>query len=266
MEDFGYKKINSNIQLSRFVKRSLMIGATFFSIGCFLYITISAYHYVHNIDEKNIEIIKSPSRPIKVFAKYNKIEKKDNKVVYQDIIEKKTFDNVEKSKIVPIAELPKPEKLSKITAISQQPQIKQQSQKKKKVTNSQKIIVYNNISKDLKQDSKAVRKILNSDSDKKRAIQAKERLNNSKSKAITVQIAALTSYETAKNSWKNLKRLYPELFYKQRHYIKKANLGRRGVFYRLQIGDFYNQIKAEEFCYKYVLKSNKTNSDCIIVE
>ncbi len=89
MEDFGYQKISKNIGLSKFIKKSMMIGATLFSIGCFLYITISAYHYVHNIDEKNIKIIKSPINPIKVFAKHKKVASKDNKVIYQDILENK---------------------------------------------------------------------------------------------------------------------------------------------------------------------------------
>ena len=51
-----------------------------------------------------------------------------------------------------------------------------------------------------------------------------------------------------------------------KYFIEEADLGRRGVFYRLQIGDFFNQIDAEEFCTRFVSQAQKTRSDCIIVE
>ena len=269
MEDFGYQKISKNIGLSKFIKKSMMIGATLFSIGCFLYITISAYHYVHNIDEKNIKIIKSPTNPIKVFAKHKKVASKDNKVIYQDILENKKIDNIEKSRIVKTQPAPKPKKLSNISALNKNNNKKEQSKEEvssiQKPVSTEKIIVFDkNKNSDKKPES--VINILGSESDKKRIAEAKAKLYDKKSRSIRVQVAALTSYQSAQISWQKLKRLYPELFLKQNHYIKKADLGKRGVFYRLQIGDFYNQIKAEEFCSKYVLKSNKTNSDCIIVE
>jgi hypothetical protein len=45
-----------------------------------------------------------------------------------------------------------------------------------------------------------------------------------------------------------------------------VSLGKRGIFYRLQIGEFFNQIEAEEFCGKYVAQTKKSRADCIVVE
>ena len=76
----------------------------------------------------------------------------------------------------------------------------------------------------------------------------------------------MSSKENCEEHWKKLSRLYPKVFSGTKYFIEEADLGRRGVFYRLQIGDFFNQIDAEEFCTRFVSQAQKTRSDCIVVE
>ena len=44
------------------------------------------------------------------------------------------------------------------------------------------------------------------------------------------------------------------------------NLGKKGIFFRLQIGNFSDQVEAEGFCKKYILQMQKAKADCIVVE
>lgn len=85
-------------------------------------------------------------------------------------------------------------------------------------------------------------------------------------KGIKVQLAALSSKENAYRYFSQLKRKYPKLFSGHKDYIQKVDLGKRGVFYRVQVGNFYDQIRAEDFCAKYVAKALKERADCIVVE
>jgi cell division septation protein DedD len=87
-----------------------------------------------------------------------------------------------------------------------------------------------------------------------------------KKRQIRVQVAAMTSKDAAQDAWKKIHHLHTDLFSGLKPVIEEVDLGKRGIFYRLQIGNFFNQIEAEEFCGKYVAKTKKNKSDCIIVE
>ena len=87
-----------------------------------------------------------------------------------------------------------------------------------------------------------------------------------KRSAIRVQISAMSSKENCEEYWKKISRLHPEIFSGTKYFIEEVDLGRRGIFFRLQIGEFFNQIDAEEFCTRFVSKAQKTRSDCIVVE
>ena len=76
----------------------------------------------------------------------------------------------------------------------------------------------------------------------------------------------MSSREMAEDQWKKLLRMNPDLFVNLRNVIQKVDLGKRGIFYRLQIGEFFNQIEAENFCQKYITQIQKTRADCIVVE
>jgi hypothetical protein len=76
----------------------------------------------------------------------------------------------------------------------------------------------------------------------------------------------MTSKSAADEQWTRLSRRYSNLFSGLKPFTEAVNLGKKGIFYRLQIGNFYNQIEAEEFCSRYVAQAGKTKADCIVVE
>ena len=81
-----------------------------------------------------------------------------------------------------------------------------------------------------------------------------------------VQVAALTSKNSAVDYWSKLKKTYPNLLSNLNYFISEVNLGTKGTFYRLQIGNFRNQVDAENFCQKFIFQAGKSKADCIIVE
>jgi hypothetical protein len=81
-----------------------------------------------------------------------------------------------------------------------------------------------------------------------------------------VQVAALSSKNSAVEYWSRLKKSYPSLLSNLNYFTSEVNLGKKGTFYRLQIGNFKNQVDAEEFCRKFISQSGKSKADCIIVE
>ena len=89
---------------------------------------------------------------------------------------------------------------------------------------------------------------------------------SAKKGAARVQIAALTSRVGALNYWNAMSGKYPNLFAGLNNFINRADLGEKGTFYRLQIGEFKDQNAAESFCQKFISQTGKTKADCIIVE
>lgn len=81
-----------------------------------------------------------------------------------------------------------------------------------------------------------------------------------------VQLAAMTSKDSAIRFLEITKSKYSNIFSGLDGYIQEVDLGRRGIFFRVQIGEFYDQIRAENFCKKYIAASQKTKSDCIVID
>jgi len=80
--------------------------------------------------------------------------------------------------------------------------------------------------------------------------------------AYLVQVAALRDPNGAERAWLRLSSSYPGLFAGAEKRIQRADLGARGVFYRLRVGAFASRDAAAEFC--DALKS--AGKDCIIVQ
>lgn len=81
-----------------------------------------------------------------------------------------------------------------------------------------------------------------------------------------VQVAAMGSWDAANRYWLYILQKNPNFVRKYDKYITEIDLGKRGVFYRLQIGNFKTQNKAEKFCEEFIMKYNKEESDCIILD
>lgn len=270
MEDFGYQRSNSQNGFSDLTKRSFMVIAALLSLAAFIYITISAYYYVYQ-DGNNgeVETIKSPEGPIKVVEEEQsnsggEASMQIDHKIYEDIFgNNKSAQRIENTKVrnAPEPALPpKPvaEPQPKIAPTVAQAEPTKPSKPESKDT--QKIIVYSN---DDKQQQHTKDLLTNEKRDNTAAPQRKA---SNKKLAVRIQVAAMTSQDAAQENWKRLNRLYPDLFSDLKSYVEKVDLGKKGIFYRLQVGNFYNQIEAEQFCNRYVAQAHKSRADCIVVE
>lgn len=77
-----------------------------------------------------------------------------------------------------------------------------------------------------------------------------------------VQISALRTSDAAERAWVSAKKKSPELFAGSQKHIQRADLGAKGVFYRLRVGSFSRRTAATQFC--DALKSAK--HQCIVVQ
>ncbi len=80
--------------------------------------------------------------------------------------------------------------------------------------------------------------------------------------AFLVQIAALRSEAAAVRAWDDALAGAPDIFAGAERRIQRADLGARGVFYRLRAGAFATRANASEFC--AAVKAN--GASCIVVQ
>lgn len=284
MEDFGYKKDDAGGKFSDLTRRIFLIGATLFSISCFGYVTLNAYYFVYQDKNSDIEVIKAEEGPIKVLEE-NNIENKDamqiDRSIYEDIFgnKKESLKGNPKIRNAPAPVLPPKaadldRRLIKSRDIMLQesmPDIDSTPEIRKaepRAPEKQKIIIYSETVKPV-DGAKApapTQDFLTKTDGETRVPKAKPAPTKSQKRAVHVQVAAMTSKSSAQEQWDKLNRLYPSLFSGLKSFTEEVNLGKRGVFYRLQIGNFYNQIEAEEFCNRYVAQTQKSKADCIVVE
>lgn len=79
--------------------------------------------------------------------------------------------------------------------------------------------------------------------------------------AFHVQLAALRSEQAARTAWTRMQNSAPDLFRGAKLDIQHADLGARGVFYRLRIGTFENREAASGFC----ADVKAAGKDCMVV-
>lgn len=76
-----------------------------------------------------------------------------------------------------------------------------------------------------------------------------------------VQLSALRSEDAAKSAWQSLQNTAPDLYDGADLDIQRADLGAKGVFYRLRIGSFADRDSAKGFC----ADVKATGKDCMVV-
>ncbi len=227
MEDFGYKSESDENYTKALVKKALLISLILFSVFCFVYIGVNAYNYFQS--NKEIKTISPEVQKIKTYPKAGKSKRDNSKIKIDSSIYEDIF-GTRKSKKEKV-------KVKKIIKPAMPPK------KARKITK-------------VKKPKKTVtRKI----------VSANKRIGNGR-KMSRVQLAAMTTKDSAIRFLKITKSRHSGIFSGLDGYIQEVDLGKRGVFFRVQIGDFYDQIRAENFCKKYVAASQKSRSDCIIVE
>lgn len=76
-----------------------------------------------------------------------------------------------------------------------------------------------------------------------------------------VQLSALRSEDAAKSAWSQLQGSAPDLYQGAALDIQRADLGAKGVFYRLRVGSFDSRNSANSFC----ADVKATGKDCMVV-
>lgn len=79
--------------------------------------------------------------------------------------------------------------------------------------------------------------------------------------AYVVQIASMTSAEAARQHFELLRAENPGLLDDLTLNLEEANLGTRGIFYRVQLGPFPNQATAQDMC----LQLEDQDIDCLVL-
>ncbi len=230
MEDFGYKSEDQENYTKNLTKRALFLSFIFFSVFCFIYIAVNAYNYFQNNKEiRTIEpkVVKIKTYPKELNGLQDESQIKIDNSIYEDIFGTKKKKK-KKIKIKKIIEPAIPPK--KITTTPG---------KNKKKTVIKKKAVYK------KPTNKTTR---------------------SGRKMSRVQLAAMTTKDSAMRFLKITKSRYSKIFSGLDGYIQEVDLGKRGVFFRVQVGDFYDQVRAESFCKKYIAATQKSKSDCIVID
>ena len=76
-----------------------------------------------------------------------------------------------------------------------------------------------------------------------------------------LQLASVKSEAAAKGEWGRLQKSHGEILGDMDLNVQSADLGDRGVFYRIQTGPFPNKATAEDLCWQ--LRAEK--QDCLVV-
>lgn len=280
MEDFGYVKDEKKKDLSQLTRKIALSCATLFSISCFIYITINAYYYVYEEENNNVETIKSPEGPIKVVEEDDIAIQGDgpkiNDSIYEDIFgnKKESLVNaVPKIRISPEPAIP-PKHLAEDKMLNEtvpnfnsaEVEKEKEPQQKPNKKQPQPIIVFNENAKENTgtKDFLTKGKIEEKAPSKKTSDQNLDKKTD-KRRYVRVQLAALTSKKSAKEYWEKISS-NSRLFSGLKSFTEEVDLGKKGIFYRLQVGNFSDQVEADDFCKRYTLQMQKNKADCIVVE
>lgn len=283
MEDFGYVKDENKKNLAILSKKVALSCATLLSISCFIYVTINAYYYVYEDKNENVETIESPEGPIKVIEEDSVAIHGDgpkiNDSIYEDIFGSKKESlakSASKIRISPEPAIP-PKNFAAANMIGESvPDIDTSENEKEKEPQkgtrkpAQPIVVYSDKpketqgSQDLLTKGKVEAKVATKAPEKKVSDQNLDNPKPNKRRYVRVQIAAMTSKKSAEEYWKKINK--SSLMSGLKSFTEQVDLGKKGIFFRLQIGNFSDQVEAESFCKKYTLQMQKNKADCIVVE
>jgi cell division septation protein DedD len=77
-----------------------------------------------------------------------------------------------------------------------------------------------------------------------------------------IQLAAVKSEQAARQEWGRMQKAHPDLLADMRLTVQRADLGDKGVFFRIQGGPLPDRTTAEDVCAE--LKSTK--QPCLVVK
>ena len=74
------------------------------------------------------------------------------------------------------------------------------------------------------------------------------KLDNLGNQIFRVQLLSVRRKESAETEWKRLSKRYPKILSGLESYVVRADLGARGIYYRLQVGSFKDKAIATKVC------------------
>lgn len=80
------------------------------------------------------------------------------------------------------------------------------------------------------------------------------------------QLIALKNQQQAKIFIDNTRKLYANLLKDLNIFIVKIDLKEKGIFYRVQVGNFNTKEDASNFCKEYIKLGNKNITNCIVIK
>jgi len=232
---------------------ALIVGAVVTFI-CFIFIVIASYRFVNTKPlPTDVPLIRAKTHKIKIIPKnqkksninnldieiYNNISNDSPELSEKELLVVKSSEKLVNEEGIDLEK--------KINEISDEGMSIAQNNIKKK---EQKDVLYQKLEKDLNN------KMLIKNIKEGKALKP----------SIKVQLAALKSKSAAVAYWKNIQKKDPSFFNNKFVFFEKIDLKQKGVFYRLQVGNFNNVIEAKDFCKQYTSSSEKRSSDCIIIK
>ena len=85
-------------------------------------------------------------------------------------------------------------------------------------------------------------------------------------KFFKAQLVALRNQQQADNFINETKKKYSSILKNLNIFTVKIDLKEKGVFYRVQVGNFNTKEDAKKFCEEYVRLANKNLTNCIVVK
>ncbi|MFQ6019000.1 MAG: SPOR domain-containing protein [Kiloniellaceae bacterium] len=76
-----------------------------------------------------------------------------------------------------------------------------------------------------------------------------------------IQLASVKSAAAAEGEWSRLQKSHPDLLGDMELTVQEADLGARGIFFRIRTGPFPNLTTAKDMCWQL----RAENLDCLVV-
>lgn len=241
-------------------QKNILLSITLFFVAVFVFIIVKSYKIAkirENIDD--LPIIKSNNEILKI-----KREVKELKIDINSFYDSFN-DNKEDIKII--------EKDNDMTAIGDNFVLEKKINKIiNSKNNNHENIDYNNQNIN---NNKKIKKIETTSTKKQKDISYNGKINDN-SKTINndnisnnyykVQLIALKNKQQADIFIEKTKKKYSDLLKNLNIFITEINLNEKGIFYRVQIGNFNTRGEAINFCKNYIKYDNKNLTNCIIVK
>lgn len=228
---------DKNVKHNFFDRKRILFLLTFIAVLIFLFVLFKSYKVAITSNNPDaLPIIKSGIGEIKVKAENNEIGKVEQNSFYDDLSDDNENINIsilenDSTNLAGYA----PELESKVNDLN--------INSKDSTIDNKKISIQDNLNH------------------KENYLNKKDNDNYFK-----VQLIALKNREQAVDYINLTKKLYGELLKNLNIFISEADLEEKGIFYRVQVGNFLEKSSANDFCSEYLKRSNNNLTNCIVVK